>query len=174
MASVLLHGQRYHTNGPLPGLGTPAPPAVLVDRDLRDVRLSDFAGSTLLINAVPSLDTPVCALSTRKLSELSRRAPGARVLVVSADLPFAQGRFLLAERLEQVTALSMMRDRSFAEHYGLLLVDGPLAGLCARALLVVDPAGVLAHAELVGDLAAEPDYHGALEAAEKMGSDQQI
>ncbi len=165
MATVLLQGQEIHTNRELPPIGSPAPPFTLVDKDLHDVTLRDYQGSTLIINAVPSLDTPTCLVSTRKLSTQIRTLTGVRLLVVSADLPFAQGRVLIGEHLDNVEPLSMMRDREFAIDYGLLIVDGPLKGIGARALMVIDADGALAHAELVADIAGEPDYAAALAVA---------
>ncbi len=167
MPTIEVQGQRFQTNAELPAVGAAAPDALLVDRDLRDVRLHARLGETLLISAVPSLETPTCALSARKLNVRAAGLPAVRVLVISADLPFTQGRFALAEQLDALEMLSMMRDRSFAENYGLLIAEGPLAGLCARALLVIGPDARVAHARLVPDIAQEPDYDAALEAARR-------
>lgn len=169
MATVLLQGQEIHTNGDLPTVGGAAPPFVLTDKDLRDAALHDYRGETLIVNVVPSLDTPTCLVSTRRLSERIGELPDARLLVVSADLPFAQGRLLLDEEITNVEALSMMRDREFAIDYGLLIIDGPLRGIAARALLVIDPNGILVHTELVADIADEPDYAAAVAAAGAVG-----
>jgi thiol peroxidase len=169
MATVLLQGQEIHTNGEMPALGSAAPPFVLADKDLRDAALHDYRGETLIVNVVPSLDTPTCLVSTRRLSAQVEELPNARLLVISADLPFGQGRVLLEEELANVEALSMMRDREFAIDYGLLIVDGPLRGIAARALLVIDPNGILVHAELVADLAEEPDYAAAIGVAGAAG-----
>jgi thiol peroxidase len=158
MATVLLQGQEIHTNGELPAVGSAAPPFVLADKDLRDAALHDYRGETLIVNVVPSLDTPTCLVSTRRLSAQVEELPNARLLVISADLPFGQGRVLLEEELANVEALSMMRDREFAIDYGLLIVD-----------LVIDPNGILVHAELVADLAEEPDYAAAIGVAGAAG-----
>lgn len=165
MATVLLQGQAIHTNGELPAVGSAAPAFVLADQDLRDRSLADFRGETLIVSVVPSLDTPTCLVSTRRLSTRIEELPATRLLVISADLPFAQGRILLEQDISNVEALSMMRDREFAIDYGLLLVDGPLRGIAARALLVIDAQGIVRHAELVADIADEPDYEAAITAA---------
>ncbi|MFO7639819.1 MAG: thiol peroxidase, partial [Candidatus Competibacteraceae bacterium] len=126
--------------------------------------LADYAGKKKLLNIVPSLDTPVCALSTKKFNEHAKTHPDAVILVISADLPFAQGRFCGNEGLSNVVALSLMRSRQFAEDYGVLVTDGPLAGLTARAVVVLDENDVVRHAELVPEIAQEPDYAAALAA----------
>lgn len=165
MATVTLKGNPIHTNGELPAVGSKAPDFTLVRAaDLADVTLSTFAGKKKVLNVVPSLDTPVCAVSTRKFNEKAASIPGAVVLVVSADLPFAQKRFCTTEGIENVTALSMMRSRNFAKDYGVLLTDGPLAGICARAVVVLDAADTVVHAELVPEIGQEPDYDKALAA----------
>ncbi len=169
MATVLLQGQEIHTNGELPAVGSSAPPFFLVDKDLRDAALDDYRGETLIISVVPSLDTPTCLVSTRRLSAQVEALSDTRLVVVSADLPFGQGRVLLDEEFTNVAALSMMRDREFAIDYGLLIVDGPLRGIAARALLVIDPNGIIVHAELVADIADEPDYAAAIAAAAATG-----
>ncbi len=165
MATVLLQGQEIHTNGELPAIASPAPPFKLADKDLRDASLDDYRGETLILNVVPSLDTPTCLGSTRRLCAQVDGLTATRLLVISADLPFAQGRILLEQDISNVEALSMMRDREFAIDYGLLIVDGPLRGLAARALLVIDAQGIVTHTELGGDIADEPDYDAAITAA---------
>lgn len=165
MASVRLQGREIHTNGELPAPGSAAPAFVLTDKDLRDATLRDYRGETLILSVVPSLDTPTCLVSTRRLRAQLDALAGTRLLVVSADLPFAQGRVLLEAQLDNVETLSMMRDRDFARDYGLLIVDGPLRGIAARAVLVIDRDGIVAHAELVADIADEPDYAAAIAAA---------
>lgn len=164
MATVTLKGKSIRTNGDLPAVGASAPDFRLVAADLKDLALADFAGKKKLLNIVPSLDTPVCALSTRKFNEHAKTHPDTAILVISADLPFAQKRFCGNEGLSNVITLSMMRSRKFAEDYGLLLEDGPLAGLTARAVVVLDENDVVRHAELVPEIAQEPDYDAALAA----------
>ncbi len=164
MATITFKGNPIHTNGDLPVAGAPAPDLKLVTVSLNDVTLADFAGKKKLLNIVPSLDTPVCALSTRKFNEHAKTHPDTVVLIISADLPFAQSRFCGNEGLDNVVTLSMMRSRKFAKDYGVLLEDGPLAGLTARAVVVLDENNAVRHTELVPEIAQEPDYNAALAA----------
>ena len=164
MATVTLKGNPINTCGDLPATGALAPDFRLVTVDLNDVTLADFAGKKKLLNIVPSLDTSVCALSTRKFNEYAKAHPDTVILVVSADLPFAQKRFCGNEGLSNVVTLSMMRSRKFAKDYGVLLEDGPLAGLTARAVVVLDANDTVRHTELVPEIAQEPDYNAALAA----------
>ncbi len=166
MATITLKGRPCHTIGQLPAVGSRAPEFKLVDAELRDVSLGQFAGKRKVLNIVPSLDTPVCATQTRKFNERAAALENTVVLVVSADLPFAQKRFCASEGLDRVVALSMMRDRNFAKDYGVLITDGPLAGLCARAVLVLDENDTVRHAQLVPEIGQEPDYEAALSALE--------
>jgi len=163
MATVTLKGNSINTYGDLPAPGSSAPDFELVDKDLVARTLADFPGVRLL-NIVPSLDTPVCATSTREFNRRAGDLEGVQVLVVSADLPFAQGRFCTTEGLDNVTPLSVMRGRKFAKDYGVLLVDGPLQGLCARAVVVVDSTGQVVYTELVDEITQEPDYEAAIAA----------
>ena len=162
MATVTLKGNPINTHGELPAVGATAPDFKLVAADLKDLSLADFAGRKKLLNIVPSLDTAVCALSTRIFNEHAKAHPDTVILVISADLPFAQKRFCGNEGLENVVTLSMMRSRKFAKDNGVLLENGPLAGLTARAVLVLDEQNVVRHAELVPEIAQEPDYAAAL------------
>ena len=164
MATVTFKGTPLNTNGDLPAVGAAAPEFKLVNGQLQDVGLADFAGKKKLMSIVPSLDTSVCALSTRKLDEESKKHSDAVVLVISADLPFAQKRFCDAEGLNNVVPLSMMRSRNFAKDYGVLQVNGPLAGLTARAVIVLDENNRVRYTELVPEIAQEPDYAAALAA----------
>ncbi len=164
MATVTLEGNPINTNGELPAVGAQAPDFHLVDGDLKDVHLSDYAGKKKLLNIVPSLDTGICATSTKKFSESAGGRDDVAVLIISADLPFAAGRFCSAENVENVTTLSMMRSRNFAKDYGMLLVDGPLAGITARAVVVLDENNKVVYTELVPEIAQEPDYDAALAA----------
>ena len=164
MATITLKGNEIHTNGELPAVGSPAPDFHLVDKDLNDVHLSDFKGKKKLLNIVPSLDTPVCATSTRKFNEAAAGRDDVVMLVISADLPFAMGRFCGAEGVDKVIPLSMMRSRNFAKDYGVLIEDGPLAGITARAIVVIDENDKVVYTELVPEIAQEPDYDKALAA----------
>ena len=162
MAKLTLKGNPINTNGDLPAVGQLAPNFKLVAADLKDVTLTDFAGKKKLLNIVPSLDTSVCALSTRKFNEHAKARPDTVILIISADLPFAQKRFCGNEGLSNVITLSMMRSRKFAKDYGVLLEDGPLAGLTARAVIVLDENNIVRYTELVPEIAQEPDYNAAL------------
>jgi thiol peroxidase len=164
MAQTALQGNPVNLAGELPAVGSPAPDFKLVDKDLADKTLADFAGKKVLLNIVPSLDTPVCATSTRKFNESFAGRTDAVCLVVSADLPFAAGRFCSAEGIDNVHALSMMRSRNFGKDYGVLIEDGPLAGITARAIVVIDAAGKVVYTELVPEIGQEPDYDAALKA----------
>ncbi len=164
MATITFQGNPIHTNGDLPTAGATAPDLKLVTADLNDVTLADFAGKKKLLNIVPSLDTPVCALSTQKFNEHAKAHPDTVVLIISADLPFAQNRFCGNEGLDNVVTLSMMRSRKFAKDYGVLLEDGPLAGLTARAVVVLDENNTVRYTELAPEIAQEPDYNAALAA----------
>ncbi len=164
MAIITLKGNEIHTNGDLPAVGSAAPDFSLTKGDLADVSLADFAGKRILLNIVPSLDTPTCATSTRKFNEQASQVEGAAILVVAADLPFAMGRFCSTEGIENVTPLSLMRSRKFAKDYGVLITDGPLAGITARAIVVIDAEGKVAYTEMVPEIAQEPDYDAALAA----------
>ena len=164
MATVTLQGNPINTNGDLPTVGSKAPDFSLTTGALKDVGLEKFSGKKKLLNIVPSLDTPVCAVSTRKFNQHAQEHPDTVVLVISADLPFAQKRFCGAESLENVVTLSTMRAQNFARDYGVFLVDGPLAGLTARAVVVLDESDTVKHAELVPEIADEPDYEAALAA----------
>ena len=164
MATVTLKGNPIHTSGDLPAVGSAAPDFSLTKGDLSDVSLADFAGRKILLNIVPSLDTPTCATSTRKFNEQASQVPNASILVVAADLPFAMGRFCTTEGIDNVTPLSLMRSRKFAKDYGVLITDGPLAGITARAIVVIDGNGKVAYTEMVPEIAQEPDYDAALAA----------
>jgi len=166
MAEITLQGNAIHTNGELPAVGSEAPAFHLTKGDLSEVSLSDFAGKKKLLNIVPSLDTPVCALSTRRFNEAAANRDDLVVFSISADLPFAQQRFCKAEGVDNVITLSMMRSRNFAKDYGVLIEDGPLAGITARAVLVLDEANRVVYNQLVPEITQEPDYAGALAAAD--------
>jgi thiol peroxidase len=165
MAQVTLKGNPIHTNGDLPAVGSKAPDFKLTAGDLKDLTLGDFKGKKKILNIVPSLDTPVCATSTRRFNETAGKLPNTVVLVVSADLPFASKRFCTTEGIQNVTTLSLMRDKNFAKDYGVLIQDGPLAGVTARAVVVVDENDKVVYRQLVPEIGQEPDYDKALAAA---------
>ena len=164
MATITLQGNACNTNGELPKTGSTAPDFTLVDAKLNDVHLADYAGKKKLLNIVPSLDTPTCATSTKKFNELVAERDDVVVLVVSADLPFASGRFCGMEGLDNVLPLSLMRGKAFAKDYGILITDGPLAGITARAVVVLDADNRVVYTQLVPEIADEPDYDAALAA----------
>jgi len=163
MATITFQGKPINTVGDLPAAGASAPDFKLTNRKLQDVGLAEFAGKRKVLNIVPSLDTPTCATSTRKFNEKAAHLPDTVVLVISADLPFAQARFCEIEGLKHVVALSSFRS-SFGHDYGVELLDSILAGLTARAVLVLDENNKVIFAQLVPEIADEPDYAGALAA----------
>jgi thioredoxin-dependent peroxiredoxin len=165
VATVTFKGEPINVGGTFPRVGDSARSFMLVDKDLNDVSLSQFAGRRKILNIVPSLDTPVCAASTRKFNEAASMLPNTVVLVISADLPFAQSRFCAMENLQNVFTLSTMRGRDFHKEYGVMITDYPLAGLTARAVVVLDENDKVLHAELVQEIGKEPDYDAALTAA---------
>jgi len=164
MAQIKLRGTPINTNGDMPKVGAKAPDFHLTAADLSDVTLATYKGKKKLLNIVPSLDTPTCALSTKKFNEHAAKYGNAVMLIVSADLPFAQKRFCTAEHTDRVVTVSMMRDKNFAKDYGVLIQDGPLKGITARAVVVIDENDVVKHTELVPEIAQEPNYDTALAA----------
>ncbi len=164
MATISLQGNEIHTSGKIPAVGTQAPDFLLVNKDLEDISLSSFKGKKKLISIVPSLDTPVCATSTKKFNQAVGELEDSVCIVVSADLPFAMSRFCSTESQANIMPLSMMRSRNFAKDYGVLIEDGPLAGITARAVVVLDKSDIVQHAELVDEISDEPDYDKALQA----------
>ena len=164
MALITFKGNPIQTSGELPDEGATAPDFKLTKTDLSDVSLKDFAGKKKILNITPSLDTGVCATSAQKFNEAVSKLTGVVLLNVSADLPFAAGRFCESHHLQNVVALSTFRSPDFAKAYGVAIVDGPLAGLTARAVVVLDAQNKVLHAELVPEIAQEPDYAAALAA----------
>jgi len=164
MANITHRGNPVHTNGDLPAVGSRAPDFRLTDAELKDLSLADFRGKKKLLNIFPSIDTPTCALSTRKFNEHAKQHADAVIIMVSADLPFAQKRFCSAENTMNVKTLSMMRDRNFAKDYGVLLQDGLYQGITARAIVVIDENDKVVYTELVPEIRQEPDYDAALAA----------
>lgn len=161
MADVLFKGTPAHTSGELPKVGSIAPDFKLTASDLSDVTLAQFKGKKKLLSIAHSLDTGTCADATKRFNEFAKSHPEVMVLVVTADLPFAQARFCNSENLKNVITLSMMRDRHFAKDYGVLLTDTPIAGLCARSTLVLDENNKVLYTQLGPELTIEPDYDKA-------------
>jgi thioredoxin-dependent peroxiredoxin len=163
MATVNLRGNPIHTSGELPEVGSQAPDFTVTGGDLSDVTLDQFGGKQLILNIYPSVDTPTCAASTRAFNERAGGRDDAAVLCVSQDLPFAFGRFCGAEGIENVKTGSVFRS-SFLDDYGVKIVDGPLRGLAARAVVIVDGDGKVKYTQLVPEIGQEPDYDAALAA----------
>jgi thiol peroxidase len=164
MATVTLGGEPINVSGDFPRVGDTAPSFMLVDKDLNDVSLSQFYGKKKVLNIVPSLDTPVCAESTRKFNAVASKLPNTVVLVISADLPFAQNRFCSTAGLDNVITLSTMRGRDFHKQYGVMIMDPPLSGLLARAVIVLDERDKVIFAQMVPEIKNEPNYEAAVAA----------
>jgi thiol peroxidase len=162
MAKISSRGEIVETSGELPEVGTSAPDFYLRKADLVPVTLADYAGSRLVLNIFPSIDTPTCAKSVRQFNERAAAMPNTRVLCVSADLPFALGRFCGAEGIDNVETASVYRAPEFGLDYGVYMAEGRLGGLLARAVVVVDEAGMVVHRELVPEIAQEPDYDAVM------------
>ncbi|WP_339470901.1 thiol peroxidase [Pseudomonas sp. EL_65y_Pfl1_R83] len=162
MAQVTLRGNPVQVEGELPKTGTQAPDFTLTAGDLSDATLATFAGKRKVLNIFPSVDTPTCATSVRKFNAQANELTNAVVLCISTDLPFAQARFCGSEGLENVKNLSDFRDSDFAVDYGVSIADGPLKGLTARAVVVLDENDNVLHSELVSEIGQEPNYEAAL------------
>jgi thioredoxin-dependent peroxiredoxin len=161
---VTMGGTPIKIEGTFPKVGEQAPAFSLVNGDLKDVTLADYAGKKKVLNIVPSLDTPVCALSTRKFNQRASEIDNTVVLIIAADLPFAMTRFCNQEGLDKVIPLSTMRGAQFMRDYGVAIADGPFAGITARAVIVLDENDKIIHAELVSEIKDEPNYDAALAA----------
>lgn len=164
---VTLAGNPIKIEGQLPKVGATAPPFKLVGKDLNDVSIKDFAGKRKVLNIVPSLDTPTCQQSTRRFNQAASGLDNTVVLVISADLPFAQARFCGAEGLNNVLTLSTMRGAEFLKNYGVAISDSPLAGCAARAVVVLDANDKVIYTEMVPEIRDEPNYEAALAALNK-------
>ncbi|MBR8534999.1 thiol peroxidase [Carboxylicivirga sediminis] len=164
MAKITFKGSPVSTAGDLPRVGAEAPDFSLVKTDLGEVSLSDYKGKKVVLNIFPSVDTGVCAASVRRFNAEASKQDNTVVLCVSRDLPFAHARFCGAEGLDDVVSLSEYKDEVFSQNYGVKMVDGPLAGLLSRAVVVVDENGKVTHSEQVDDIVNEPDYEAALKA----------
>lgn len=162
METVYFKGNACHTSGKMPRPGEEAPCYNLVGKDLQEIRCIDFQGRKVVLNIFPSLDTPVCAASVRRFNEEAAKRPDVTVINVSMDLPFAQQRFCAAEGIDNCIVASAFRSPMFAQKYGLQLVDGPLAGLLARAVIIIDEDRNVIFADLVEEITNEPDYKAAL------------
>jgi thiol peroxidase len=164
MAQITFKGNPVQTSGSLPSVGEHAPDFLLTKTDLSDITLKDLAGKKVVLNIFPSIDTPVCAITVRKFNTEIVRHQDAVVLCISRDLPFAQARFCGAEGLDDVISASELRNLNFGEDYGVRITDGPLAGLLARSVVVLDENAKVVYTQLVGEIAEEPDYERALAA----------
>ncbi|MCB5246948.1 MAG: thiol peroxidase [Candidatus Cloacimonetes bacterium] len=167
MAKTKLKGNPVNTSGRLPRLGSRARDFVLTANDLSDHSLADYSGRKILLNIFPSVDTAVCAMSVRTFNAKAAKVKNASILCVSRDLPFALGRFCGAEGIDTVVTLSELRNRDFGKAYGLEIIDGPMAGLLARAVIIIDTEGKVAYTELVDDITHEPNYAAAMKAFKK-------
>jgi thioredoxin-dependent peroxiredoxin len=163
MASVTLKGNPFQTNGDLPAVGSQAPDFTLVKTDLSEIHLRDFQGKRVVLNIFPSVDTPTCAKSVRQFNGEAGALDNTEVICVSQDLPFALARFCGAENLDQVTPASAFRS-NFADDYGVRMAEGPLTGLDARAVVVIDEQGKVQYTQLVSEISEEPDYESVLKA----------
>jgi thiol peroxidase len=162
MATVTLKGTPVTVKGKLPGLGVAVSDFVLTGKDLADVSLKNYAGKRKVLNIVPSLDTPTCQQSTRVFNQRASSVKNSIVLVISSDLPFAMSRFCSAEGLNNVVTLSTFRSKDFRGNFGVDIADGPLRGLTARAVIVLDEHNKVLHSELVPEITSEPNYDAAL------------
>jgi len=163
MAKTNLSGQECNTNGNLPGVDNPAPAFCAVNFKLEEICLEQLGKGNKLIYSVPSLDTHVCAKTTKTLNEMAAKLENTSCYVISADLPFAQQRFSKQNKLKNITTLSLMQSKQFAEDYGVLLIDGPLKALTARAVFVLNPSNTIIYEELTDDIAGEPDFNAAIQ-----------
>lgn len=163
MAHTAFRGTPVSTVGELPAPGDAAPDFTVTGADLSDVSLKNFAGKRVVLNIFPSVDTGVCAASVRRFNELAADLDNTSVVCVSADLPFALGRFCGAEGIENVTATSVFRS-SFGDDYGIKMADGPLAGVLARSVVVLDENAEVTYTQLVPEIGTEPDYDSVLAA----------
>ncbi len=167
MATVTFKGNPVQISGDLPAAGNNAPAFSLTKTDLSDVNANDFQGKRVVLNIFPSVDTPVCAASVRRFNQEAAGLAKTVVLCISADLPFALARFCGAEGLDDVIPLSDFRNKEFGPDFGIRIAQGPLAGLLARSIVVLDKDGRITYTELVPEIAQEPDYDAALEAIKK-------
>lgn len=164
MAKITLKGNPIETAGQLPEKGTKAPAFSLVGTNLANVTLESFSGKNVVLNIFPSIDTPVCAASTRRFNKVAGETENSVVMCISADLPFAHSRFCEVEGLKNVIPLSVFRNQDFGTDYGVTITTGPLAGLLSRAIVIIDKTGHIAYTEQIPEIAQEPGYDAALDA----------
>jgi len=162
MATITLEGNEIHTVGELPAIGSDAPAFTLTNSELGEVSLADYAGRKVILNIFPSIDTGVCAESTRRFNAAGGSLDNTDVLCISADLPFALSRFCGAENLDNVITLSTFRNPEFGNDYGVTITDGPIRGLNSRAIVIIDEGGKVIYTEQVPEIVQEPDYDAAL------------
>jgi thiol peroxidase len=162
MSEITFKGNKVHTNGSLPKVNSTAPDFTGVKGDLSELSLSSLNGKRVILNVFPSLDTAVCASSVRRFNKEAASLQNTVILAISKDLPFAQGRFCTTEGIDKVIPLSIFRDSTFEDNYGMLLTDGPLKGLLTRGVIIVDEAGKIIYTELVPEVTKEPNYEAAL------------
>ncbi len=162
MAEITLKGNPIHTLGRLPAKGTKAPEFTLIKNDLSEAKLTDYKGKNVVLNIFPSLDTPTCAASVRHFNAEASTLDNTVVLCISKDLPFAQARFCGAEGLDNVETLSDFRDGNFGKSYQVEIIDGPLAVLESRAVIILDEEGTVIYTQQVPEIVDEPDYEVAL------------
>ncbi len=164
MAMITFNGSPIHTIGSLPKLGSAAPDFIVTKTDLSEIHLSNYHGREIILNIFPSLDTPTCATVMRKFNEVAAKYQDVLILCVSEDLPFAQQRFCSAEHLQNVQPVSVFRHPDFGQRYGVSIIDGPLAGLLSRAVIVINKQGKITYTEQVPEITAEPDYKSMISA----------
>lgn len=164
MATITLKGSPFQTSGQLPNVGSFAPDFTMTKDDLSEIRLSDCLEKEVVLNIFPSLDTPTCAAAMKMFNQIAEKHKDTLFLCISADLPFAQKRFCAAQHLSNVIPVSIFRNPDFGKHYGVLIQNGPLSGLLARAVVVIDETGKVKYHELVSEIANEPDYQAAISA----------
>jgi len=162
MARITLKGNPISTIGELPTVGTWAPDFTLTGNNLEDVSLANYEGQKIVLNIVPSLDTGICAASAHRFNREAAELDGTVILTVSCDLPFAQSRFCQANGIENVVSLSQLRSREFGKAYGVEIVDGPMAGLLSRAVVVIGTDGKVIYTEQVPEIVQEPNYGAVL------------
>lgn len=162
MATVTIKGSQIETYGNLPLVGSAAPEFKLISKDLEEITLDSLKGKKIILNIFPSIDTPVCATSTRRFNKEAASLKNTIVVCVSADLPFAAGRFCSAEGIDNVKTGSVFRDDEFGKKYGVEMVTGPFSQLLSRAVVIIDEAGKIIYTEQVSEIADEPNYEAAL------------
>jgi thiol peroxidase len=162
MTTITLKGQPIQIIGKLPAVGIEAPDFTVTKIDLSEIKLKNYLGKQIILNIFPSLDTPTCANAMHRFNEIAKKFPNILILCISADLPFAQKRFCSAEHLENVQPVSIFRHPDFGKHYGISIIDGPLAGLLARAVIVIDELGIVRYNEQVTEITNEPNYEAII------------